>query len=115
MARRSAIYDYIVSFRIEHGFSPTIRDICRGVGIKSTSTAYEDIEILIAEGRLTGSGPARTLVPADMPGDRIGTLTASMRAISGICRETECGSCPFMDGGCIVKRELAHIYEKETR
>jgi len=70
--RRERIYRYVVR-RIEAGSPPTVREICKDLGIKSTSTAYSDLKalaekglILLTEGlnraiRLPGKGSA--LVP----------------------------------------------------
>ena len=33
------IYDIIVRYRDEHGYSPSVRELCPMIGVKSTSTA----------------------------------------------------------------------------
>lgn len=43
------IYDYIVE-RISEGMSPTVREICRDLNIKSTSTAQKYVNQLCEEG-----------------------------------------------------------------
>lgn len=45
------VYEYIKE-RTEDGFSPTIREICRDLGIASTSTAARYVNYLVEEGYL---------------------------------------------------------------
>lgn len=35
---RQKIYDFIVQYITEHGYSPTVREIGAGVGLQSTNT-----------------------------------------------------------------------------
>ena len=70
--RRERIYRYVVQ-RIEAGSAPTVREICKDLSVKSTSTVYGDLKalsdrglILLTEGlnraiRLPGKGSV--LVP----------------------------------------------------
>lgn len=44
-----SIYEYII-LRIEEGFSPTVREICKDLDIKSTSTVQRYINILCEKG-----------------------------------------------------------------
>lgn len=57
------IYDFIARYREEHGWSPTVREIGRGVGLSSTSTVHGRIEKMKYKGMLKDGGPnaARTL------------------------------------------------------
>lgn len=50
-----AVYDY-VKRRIDEGFSPTVREICADLGIKSTSTAHRYVDQLVRDGLLEKSG-----------------------------------------------------------
>lgn len=45
-AKQLEIYDYIVEYMVEHQYAPAVRDICKGVGLKSTSSVYEHLEKL---------------------------------------------------------------------
>ncbi len=47
--RRDQIYRYIVQ-RIEEGSPPTVREICRDLQVKSTSTVHTDLKYLEQEG-----------------------------------------------------------------
>ena len=43
---RSKIYDFIVEFITTNGYSPTIMEICRGTGIRSSATVHSHLDIL---------------------------------------------------------------------
>lgn len=43
---RQKIYDFLVSFITKNGYSPTIREICDGAGLKSTATIYRHLMVL---------------------------------------------------------------------
>ena len=45
------IYDYVAE-RIQDNYSPTVREICTDLGIKSTSTVHKYLNMLIEEGLL---------------------------------------------------------------
>lgn len=83
------IYDFIVSYIDENGYAPSVRDICDGVGVKSTSTVHAHLKRLETQGRLTYEGGKRRaikLVTEDDNADRdgvkyiplIGTVTAGV-------------------------------------
>lgn len=46
ISTRQRIYDFIVDFITERGYSPSIREICKGTDIKSTSAVYEHLLVL---------------------------------------------------------------------
>lgn len=46
------VLDYVKRYSEENGFPPTVRDMCRDLGIKSTATAYDYINRLRDMGRL---------------------------------------------------------------
>jgi repressor LexA len=50
--RREKMYRYIVE-RIDDGSPPTVREICRALDIKSTSTVHSDLKAMADEGLLT--------------------------------------------------------------
>lgn len=77
------VYNYIRDYIIENAYSPSIRDICEGVGLKSTSTVHSHLKRLSDEGLIElQEGKRRTIrVPAlessnmcEVP--LIGTVTA---------------------------------------
>lgn len=49
-AKQQRVLEYIRSFTREHGYPPAVRDICQGLGIKSTSTAHGYLERLEKNG-----------------------------------------------------------------
>ena len=46
------IFEYIQIFLSENGYSPTVRDICEGTGIRSTSTVHAHLKRLRESGKL---------------------------------------------------------------
>ena len=50
--RREKVYNYIKTFIEEKGYSPSVREIGAGVGLKSNNTLYFHLEKLIEEGLL---------------------------------------------------------------
>ena len=50
--KEELVYKYIVDNIAEEGYSPSVRDICASLSIKSTSTAHLYIERLINKGYL---------------------------------------------------------------
>lgn len=43
---RNRIYNYIVDYVSINNYSPTIREICKGVNLKSTATVYNHLLLL---------------------------------------------------------------------
>ncbi|MHB1485193.1 MAG: transcriptional repressor LexA [Saccharofermentanales bacterium] len=46
------IYDYITKFLDQEGYPPSVREICKGTGIKSTSTVHSHLKRLQDSGKL---------------------------------------------------------------
>lgn len=46
------IYDFLVQFITENGYSPSIREICVGTGYGSTSTIYNHLMTLEKMGKI---------------------------------------------------------------
>lgn len=49
------VYEFIVEYTNDYGYPPSIRDICKGTGIKSTSTVHAHIQRLKESGKLNYS------------------------------------------------------------
>lgn len=49
---RRSIYGFIVEFITTNGYSPSIREIAEGTGIKSTSTVKEQLYMLERLGKI---------------------------------------------------------------
>lgn len=80
---QEAVYSFIVEYISENAYSPSIREICVGVGLKSTSTVHNHLRRLSEEGLIQfHEGKRRTIrVPSlesvdaqDIP--LVGTVTA---------------------------------------
>jgi repressor LexA len=58
------VLEYIVKYRNENSISPSIREICAGIGVKSPATVQICVDRLTDKGMLIRSkGKMRTLVP----------------------------------------------------
>lgn len=53
--KMQAVLNFINEYNAEYGYSPTVREICAQLNIKSTASAYYYIEKLTAEGKLSKS------------------------------------------------------------
>lgn len=49
---KQKVLDAVILFFKNHGYSPTIREICDMTGLTSTSTVHYHISKLVAEGKL---------------------------------------------------------------
>lgn len=62
--KRKEIRDFIIEYIKEHGYSPSVREIGDGVGLKSTSTVHKHLIIMLQEGMIetdAGLGIARAI------------------------------------------------------
>lgn len=50
MTRSDEILEYIESYKLEHGYAPTIREIGAGVGLASPSTVHGHLKRLEKKG-----------------------------------------------------------------
>lgn len=41
--RHRKILDYVTAYMLEHGYSPTTREIADGIGVKSSSTVFDGL------------------------------------------------------------------------
>lgn len=64
--RQKDILAYMKKIISEKGYSPTVREICQALNIKSTSTVHSDIKVMEEQG-LVKKDPAkpRTVLPVD--------------------------------------------------
>lgn len=80
------IYDFIQDYIEKYGYPPAVRDICLGVGVKSTSTIHSHLQRLQQQGKIIYSAGKRRAIsiPEDPNGEMtkvihlplIGTVTA---------------------------------------
>ena len=74
------VYDFIVNYIREKGYPPAVRDICAGVGIRSTSTIHGHLKRLQESGRISySSGKRRATRSGPVRGQ---TVTCRCRAIT---------------------------------
>ena len=50
--RREQIYQFIIKYINDMGYSPTVREIGKAVGLKSSSSVYSHLTQLEIEGRI---------------------------------------------------------------
>ena len=83
------VYSYIVSYVKKEGYPPSVREICQGVGIKSTSTVHAHLRRLQDEGKIEYipgkrraimikdiARESETTLPKEIP--LVGTVTAGV-------------------------------------
>lgn len=49
---RERVYNFIVEFIKKNGYSPSVREICMGTGLKSTSSVYNHLLTLQFLGKI---------------------------------------------------------------
>lgn len=60
--KQQQIYDFILGYTVEHGYSPSVRDIAAASGLKSTSTVHFHLKALEEAGYVSHSaGKTRSL------------------------------------------------------
>ncbi len=83
-AKQQRILDYISEFSIEHGYPPSVREICAEMGLRSPSTVHAHLKKLQEAGYLeTSTHKSRTLTPVSGPSmvtrvPILGRVTAGM-------------------------------------
>lgn len=60
--KQKKVYDYIVNFINENEYSPTVREICKDIGLSSPATAYGYIEKLRDKGYLESTEGAKRAI-----------------------------------------------------
>jgi len=49
---RKKIYDFLIKFITENGYAPSVREICKAVGINSTSIVHHHLLVLEDMGKI---------------------------------------------------------------
>lgn len=62
MRTRDRVLNFIIEYMEEHQYSPSIRDICDGTGLRSTSTVYTHLINLEMDGEIRFDGVRRIKV-----------------------------------------------------
>lgn len=68
--KQQEIYDFILSYTGEMGYPPSVREICRAVGLKSPSSAHLHLKVLESAGYLTRSPGKTRALQISGPGAR---------------------------------------------
>lgn len=53
---RQKVYDYLIEYIKEHGYAPSVREIAEGVGLRSSSSAYNHLSKLEEERKIEMRG-----------------------------------------------------------
>ncbi len=62
--KKDEIYNFIITYMKENLISPTVREICDGVGLKSTASVYSHLKTLQKQNLITmREGETRTIRP----------------------------------------------------
>lgn len=56
LSSREKVLNFVIKYMEEHQYSPSIRDICDGVGLKSTSSVYAHLVNLEMDGEIEFNG-----------------------------------------------------------
>jgi repressor LexA len=79
------IFEYIVDYIREEGFPPAVRDICAGVGIRSTSTIHGHLKRLQLAGRIEYSaGKRRAITIPEIEHERVVHLPVIGQVSAGV-------------------------------
>lgn len=62
MKSKDKVYNYIIEYMEKNQYSPSIRDICEGVGLSSTSSVHAHLRTLHKEGLIKLEGVRRIAV-----------------------------------------------------
>ena len=73
---RERVYHFLRSYIAEHGYAPSVRDICIGTGLSSTSTVFAHLRNLAKEGliRKTGNQPRCLVLVEEYPVNTIADM-----------------------------------------
>jgi repressor LexA len=79
------IFNYIVSYIRREGFPPAVRDICAGVGIRSTSTIHGHLKRLQQSGRIEYSaGKRRAITISEQDGSKVIQMPVLGQVTAGV-------------------------------
>lgn len=59
--KESEVYDAIVDYMVEHGYAPTVREICDMAGFESTSTGFKYLHRLCEKKVIWSDGKPRAI------------------------------------------------------
>lgn len=53
---REKVYNFLIKYVEKHGYAPSVREICEGVNLKSTSSVFSHLSKLEEEGKIEMRG-----------------------------------------------------------
>ena len=73
---REKVYQFVKEYIAEHGYAPSVRDICDGTGLSSPSTVFAHLQSLDKAGliRKTGNQPRSLVLVEDYPVNTIADM-----------------------------------------
>lgn len=74
-ARQQEVYDFLKKKILEDGYPPTVREICKGLGFKSTSTAHSYLSKLEEDGYIKRDGSKNRAIILTQEAPLIETLS----------------------------------------
>lgn len=81
----NSIYQFIVDYIRENGYPPAVRDICAGIGIRSTSTIHSHLKRLQQAGRIEYSaGKRRAITIPELESARVIQLPVVGQVTAGV-------------------------------
>ena len=96
--KEEQVYNFIKSFIEVDGYAPSVRDICHGVGIQSTSTIHHLLHTLETKGHIAlADGKSRAIRLSDS-GLSMGTETIRVPLLSKVSEGTVTPSASNVDG-----------------
>ena len=96
--KEEQVYNYVKSFIETDGYAPSVRDICHGLGIQSTSTIHHILHSLEAKGCIAlADGKSRAIRLTDS-GLSMGTETIRVPLLSKVSDEGATASTTNVDG-----------------
>ena len=91
-------YQYIKNYSEANGYPPSVRDIARGVGIKSTSTVHNDLRELEKNGLLRIDGKKSRSIVLVEPEPDAAELRKIASRLGAYCRaQDSCDGCLFSE------------------
>ena len=65
--KKEEILAYLSAFTAEHGYAPSIREICRATDLHSTASVYYHLQTLSREGRITMDESKKRAISVNEP------------------------------------------------
>ena len=105
--KREQILNFLTQFMNEHGYAPTVREICNAVGLQSTATVHYHLNALRAAGLIEMDEMKKRAIslPDAQRADRIPVVGVVTAGVPILATENIEGYIPW-DGesGCFVLR-----------